>query len=125
MPHTFFLRATQVISLTPAFFGINLVTRPEATLRHLQFPIPADPQARKLVRGITRIYGSRNLVISFLFFNISLTGDTKLMTLAYLGALAMALTDGFVARSVIGYGEWQHWSFVPVCVALMLGLQYS
>ncbi|CAJ0544501.1 Ff.00g036480.m01.CDS01 [Fusarium sp. VM40] len=125
MYHTFFLRAAQIISLTPAFFGINLVTRPEATLQQLQFPIPADPQARKLVRGITRIYGSRNLVISFLFFNITLTGDIKLISLAYLGGAAMALTDGFVARSVMGHGEWQHWPFVPICIAFMLGLQYS
>ncbi|KAF5586192.1 integral membrane protein [Fusarium pseudocircinatum] len=73
-------RATHVISLIPALFGINLLTRPEATLQSFQYPIPTDPQAQKLVRGLARIYGCRNLVVSFLFFNISLTGDRKLMS---------------------------------------------
>ncbi|KAF5666079.1 integral membrane protein [Fusarium heterosporum] len=125
MCHPFLLQATHVVSLLPAFFGINLLTRPEATLRQFEYSIPADPQARKLVRGVTRIYGSRNIVISFLFYNISLTGNTKLMSLAYLGAAAMALTDGLVVKSVVGHGQWQHWPFVPVCLAFIVGLNYA
>ncbi|KAF5253511.1 hypothetical protein FANTH_1582 [Fusarium anthophilum] len=117
-------RATHVVSLIPALFGINLLTRPEATLQSFQYPIPTDPQAKKLVRGLARIYGCRNLVVSFLFFNISLTGDRKLMSFGYLGALAMCVTDGLVARNVVGHGEWQHWSFAPLCIGLLIGLNW-
>ncbi|VTT69017.1 unnamed protein product [Fusarium fujikuroi] len=117
-------RATHVVSLIPALFGINLLTRPEATLQSFQYPIPTDPQAQKLVRGLARIYGCRNLVVSFLFFNISLTGDRKLMSFGYLGALAMCVTDGLVARNIVGHGEWQHWSFAPLCIGLLIGLNW-
>ncbi|KAF5634271.1 integral membrane protein [Fusarium sp. NRRL 52700] len=117
-------RATHVVSLIPALFGINLLTRPEATLQSFQYPIPTDPQAQKLVRGLARIYGCRNLVVSFLFFNISLTGDRKLMSFGYLGALAMCVTDGLVAKNVVGHGEWQHWSFAPLCIGLLIGLNW-
>ncbi|KAF4445539.1 hypothetical protein F53441_10736 [Fusarium austroafricanum] len=118
-------RAAHVASLLPALFGINLLTRPEATLESFQYTVPKDPEARSLVSGLARIYGSRNVVISFLLFNISLSGNRKLMSYGFLGAIGMALTDGFVAKAVIGDGQWQHWGFVPIVVGLLIGINYT
>ncbi|RFN53393.1 hypothetical protein FIE12Z_2218 [Fusarium flagelliforme] len=117
-------RSNQVMALFPGLIGLNLLIRPEATLEQIKFTIPSEPQARKLTRGLARIYGIRNVVITFLFTNLCLTKDPGMVNLGYMGALAMCLTDGYVAKSVIGHGEWSHWVFAPVCVGAIAANYY-
>ncbi|KAJ4017885.1 hypothetical protein NW752_001791 [Fusarium irregulare] len=117
-------RSNQVMALFPGLIGLNLLIRPEATLQQMNFTIPAEPQARKLTRGLARIYGIRNVVVTVLFTRLSLTKDPGMVNLAYTGALAMCLTDGIVAKSVIGHGEWMHWVFAPVCVGAIVANYY-
>jgi hypothetical protein len=107
----------QMMALVPGLIGLNLLIRPEATLQQIQYTVPTEPKARQLTRGLARIYGIRNVVIGCIGINLSLTRDPKLINMIYLAGLAMCLTDGIVAKSVIGYGEWTHWVFAPICVA--------
>lgn len=117
-------RSNQVMALFPGLIGLNLLIRPEATLQQMKFTIPSEPQARKLTSGLARIYGIRNVVITFLFTNLCLTKDPGMVNLGYVGALAMCLTDGYVAKSVIGHGEWMHWVFAPVCAGAIAANYY-
>ncbi|EKJ74246.1 hypothetical protein NXS19_005896 [Fusarium pseudograminearum] len=107
----------QLIALVPGLIGLNLLVRPEATLQQMEYIIPSEPKARQLTRGLARVYGIRNVVIGSIGLNLSLTRDPKLINMIYLGGLAMCVTDGIVAKSVIGHGEWLHWVFAPICIA--------
>ncbi|KAF5578601.1 integral membrane protein [Fusarium pseudocircinatum] len=122
---TFFYRGAIVISAIPGLIGINSMFRPEATLKTVKFPIPADPQSRKTCLSLARLQGARNIVISYLFINNALTGDKKLMGMGLLGALFMLATDGLVSKSLIGGNEWFHWGYIPVFVAFIGGLLYE
>ncbi|KAJ4184915.1 hypothetical protein FALCPG4_002419 [Fusarium falciforme] len=119
---TFIYRGALVIGFLPSFFGLNALLRPEASLKSVEFPVPEDPELRKLVFGLMRIYGIRNVVVSFAFTLIWLTGNKRLVGLGLVGALSMAITDGLVSKSVTGGGEWNHWSFVPVIGGFVAGL---
>ncbi|KAJ4128206.1 hypothetical protein NW768_008492 [Fusarium equiseti] len=117
-------RSNQAMALFPGLIGLNLLIRPEATLQQMKFTIPSEPEARKLTRGLARIYGIRNVVVTILFTRLSFTKDAGMVNLAYVGALAMCLTDGIVAKSVIGHGEWMHWVFAPVCLGAIVANHY-
>lgn len=120
--HPYFYQGAFAMAFLPSIFGLNAVLRPEAAMRSVQFPVPADPEARKLSRGLMRIYGSRNIAITYLILLAHRTGDRKLTGLSLAVGVYMALVDGFVSRSVIGGGEWSHWGFIPVVGSVVAGL---
>ncbi len=121
----YIVRGALGIALLPGFFGLNALLRPEAALRSVQFPVPsatADPQSRKLVRGLMRIYGIRNVVFTYFLTLTWYRGDVRLLGFGLLGALPLVLTDGLVSREIIGGGEWSHWGFAPVIAGVAAGL---
>jgi hypothetical protein len=122
---TFFYRGAFALSLVPGMFGLSAMIRPEATLKMIEFPIPPEPQSRKLALSLSRLHGARNIVISYLFVNNALSGDRRLMGMGMIGTLFMLLVDGFVSKSLIGGKEWFHWGYIPVYVAFIGGLLYS
>jgi hypothetical protein len=122
---TFFYRGAFALSLVPGMFGLSAMIRPEATLKMIEFPVPTEPQSRKLAMSLSRLHGARNIVISYLFVNNALSGDRRLMGMGMIGTLFMLLVDGFVSRSLIGGKEWFHWGYIPVYVAFIGGLLYS
>lgn len=122
MVHSYFSYGALAVGLLPSVFGINALFRPESTLRAVEFPVPAEPEARKLTRSLMRIYGIRNVAISYAMALIWSTGNEKLTGLSLVGGLAICITDGLVSRVQIGGGEWNHWSFAPVIGGIMAGL---
>lgn len=122
MPHPYFSRAYIAVSLFPAVFGLNALLRPEAALQSVQFPVPANPVDRKLSRSLMRIYGIRNVGVSYLLALLWSKGDTKYMGLGLISAIAMTITDGVVSKMQIGGGEWNHWSFTPAICGIVAGL---
>jgi hypothetical protein len=103
-------------------FGLNALIRPEAALRSVEFPVPAQPESRKLTASLMRIYGIRNVAVSYLLTLIWSTGSEKLMGAGLVAGLAMCCTDGVISKAQIGGGEWNHWSFAPVIAGIQAGL---
>lgn len=122
MPHPYFAYGTLAISLLPACFGVNAILWPEAALKTAQFPVPTQPESRKLTASLMRIYGIRNLAVSFLMTLIWSTGNERLMGAGLSAGLVICIGDGFVSRSQIGGGEWNHWSIAPIIGGLQAGL---
>ena len=119
---TVFYRGALVFGLIPSIFGLNSLLRPEAALKSVEFPVPTDPESRNLVFALMRIYGIRNVVASYAFTLIWWTGNRRLLGTALFGAIAMIITDGAVSKALIGGGEWNHWSFLPIAFGLCGGL---
>ncbi|KAJ3468249.1 hypothetical protein MRS44_002314 [Fusarium solani] len=102
---TFIYRGALVIGLLPSLFGLNALLRPEASLKYVEFPVPEDPESRKLVFGLMRIYGIRNVVVSFALALIWLTGNKRLVGLGLVGGLSMAIADGLQQYSPVPRGQ--------------------
>ena len=125
MPYTvqnLIYRGTFVFGTLPAFLGLNALLRPEAALRTMDMPVPLEGEARDSIFSIIRFYGIRNLAISYSIILIWWTGNKKLLGVNMFGGLAISLLDGFVIKSLRGYGQWSHWAFSPVVAGLIVGL---
>lgn len=122
MPQPTFSHGALAVGLLPAVFGLHALVKPEAVLKSINFPVPTQPESRKLTASLMRIYGIRNVAISYLLTLIWTTGNQRLMATGLVAGLAMTITDGFVSISQIGGGEWNHWGFTPVIAAVQAGL---
>lgn len=122
---TFFHRGSIALSIIPGLFGLLAVTKPESMLKLIEFPIPTEPQSRKLACALARLHGIRNITLCSLFINNALTGDKNLIAAGLAGIVFMMLGDGFVSRSLLGKGEWLHWGYVPVYGGFVAGLLYA
>lgn len=124
MPHYFISHCGLALAMLPAVFGTNALLRPEAALfSAFNFPLTKEPQARDVTKSLVRVYGVRNISVSYLLVLIWSTGDDRLKARGLLAGLAICLGDGFISRQLIGRGEWNHWSFTPIisgiCAALL------
>jgi hypothetical protein len=111
------LLAGGIISVLPICLGINGIFRPQSARAILGLPEPA-PADRKLVHGLVRLYGVRNLSMGMASAIMTYFGHTKALAWYMLGSSVVAFVDGFVAKEVTGTGEWPHWVFVVASVGL-------
>lgn len=117
-----YLNAAMVFSTIPGAIGIYAMVRPMAALESIGFPVPATPEGKALSAAQLRMHMLRNLCITYLMATIWSTGDEKLMGVASSSMLILILGDGIVSRSLIGGGEWNHWSYAPPLVGILAGL---
>lgn len=110
------------LAMLPAFFGIRALLMPEDALLAFRFSTPSAPGARTLTRSLVRIYGIRNVAVSYLLALLWSTGDDKLKGLGLLAGIAMCFTDGLMSIHVRGGGEWSHWLFAPAVGGVCAGL---
>ncbi|RBR12775.1 uncharacterized protein FIESC28_08477 [Fusarium coffeatum] len=122
---SFFHRGSIVLSIVPGLFGLLAVTKPESMLKLIEFPIPTEPQNRKLACALARLHGIRNIILCSLFINNALTGDKNLIAANLAAIVFMMLGDGFVSRSLLGRGEWLHWGYIPFYGGFIAGLLYA
>ncbi|KAJ3499173.1 hypothetical protein NLG97_g536 [Lecanicillium saksenae] len=122
MSHLYFANASLFLSTGLVLLGLNGMIRPEAHLGALQFRVPADPTAKKLSYALMRIWGVRNITVGSLLTLIWKTGDEKLLATGLGAGVALATTDGFVSRLLIGGGATQHWIVPPILGVIMAGL---
>lgn len=108
--------------LLPLTLGLNALIRPSSGLAVFQIPPPKDPYGHKIALGLIRVYGARNTTLGLCVLAMWYYSRFEVMGWACLVSCLMIVTDGFVAREVIGRTEWNHWGFAPVGVALGLSL---
>ena len=122
MEHLTLSRGALAIGLLPGITAFNPIFRPEAALRGLGFPVPAEGEGRKLSFMLTRVIGVRNVMISFLLTLIWQKGGNWDMALGLTTVLTMSVMDGFISRILCGGGEMNHWGFAPAIAAVMTGI---
>lgn len=122
MSHPNFANASLFLSTSLVLLGLNGMARPAAHLWALQFPVPAEPQARKLSFALMRIWGVRNVAVGSLLALLWRSGDETMLATGLAAGVALATTDGFVSRMLTGGGAAQHWVVPPVLAVIMAGL---
>ncbi|CEJ89326.1 hypothetical protein VHEMI05175 [[Torrubiella] hemipterigena] len=122
MVSSYIMNGALVAGLVPGFIGINGLIRPDFVLNKVSFPIPTEPEAKKLIHTLTRLFAIRNISVSFLIATVWTTGNPRLLGTAMGGALFVCVSDGFVSRSWVKGRETQHWGVVPIIIGLMAGL---
>lgn len=122
MSQIFFLNVSLAMGSVLSLLGLNALFRPENHLKRLGFPLPAETQAKKLSYALMRIWGVRNVSVGTLLYFIWLTGNATLMAKTLGIVTALPVVDGFVSRSLIGGGEFQHWMNPPILAVIIAGL---
>lgn len=122
MPHPYFRYGALVMSVFPGIFGFNALFNPEKMMASAQFPVPKEPEGRKMALSLMRFFGTRNIGISYLLLLNWMRGDEKQIGLGLFTGLWMSFMDGLISRWQIGGGEWNHWSFIPVLLGIAGGL---
>lgn len=114
-----------ITAIFPITFGINALFRPHSALSILGFPAPASPADRALAHGLVAIYGARDISMGTAVIATVVFGSPRALGCILLVSAGVAAIEGVVARTVVGAGEWGHWTFVPVLGgmgAALLGL---
>lgn len=120
--HPYLATSGALYGLLPLTIGLNALLRPSSGLAVFQIPPPREPYGHKVALGLIRIYGARNTTLGACVLAMWYYSDFRMMGWACLGSCLMALTDGFVARNIVGRTEWNHWGIVPL--GLGLGLAF-
>lgn len=119
---TAFANATAVLNILPIFSGITAVLRPASALSLLGFPTPPEPKEAKLSYSVLQMYGVRQATMGLASLALWWAGEHRLMGVLMLVNTPVAIVDGLVSRWLTGGGEWGHWGFIPVGMALTVGL---
>lgn len=123
MPHSILSCSGLALALLPAAFGTTALLYPDAALSAVfRFPAPQDATAQKLTSSIMRVYGLRNIAVSYLLALIWSTGNDKLKGRGLFVGLLLCVGDGMISRHLIGEGQWNHWAYVPVISGVCAGL---
>lgn len=123
MAHPIVRYGSLIVSVIPGLIGVQTLLQPEAVLTKAGFFVPEKARDKQLACSLLRFHGLRNVIVSGLLATIWSAGDDNLMSAGLCGALAMCVGDGFIARSLMGEGAWNHWGIAPVLVGLIGGLQ--
>lgn len=112
-----------LFGLVPTFIGVATILYPRFGLLHVfEAKLPAAPQDQKLVDGLMRLFGARDMYLGLTTITAWYMGQRAVMGyLLFLGC-GVVTVDGIVQKQQTGNGEWKHWSFVPVMAGLGAGL---
>lgn len=120
-PQNFWTISHGLASLSPVFLGLNALLRPNSFYGLLQVQRPKEPETQKLVHAQILMYGARDLAVGLACLASWYSGNQQTMGLVLLGALPMAIIDGYAVQMAAGKGGWMHWSFIPVLGGIGLG----
>ena len=99
-------------------FGINAIIRPEHALTFFEMRPPALPADKNLVDALMVVYGARDIFMGLAIYSAALFGNRKSLGWILIAGSAVAFVDGYVCRSYVGIGEWNHWGYAPVVTAV-------
>ncbi|KAM5444020.1 hypothetical protein MferCBS31731_000537 [Microsporum ferrugineum] len=100
-------------------FGINAIVRPEHGVSFFELAPPTAGPEKILFNSLMAIYGVRDVFMGLAIFAAAFTGERKALGWILLGVGVVAFADGVVC-AVNGAGEWNHWGYAPVVMAVGL-----
>ena len=121
LPQTLLTVAPFLLSAQTIALGTNALFRPSSGLAILGLPPPsssATARDQRLVHGLVRMYGIRNMSMGLAAGLMGYYGHYKALGWYLLGSSAVAALDGVVNNEVLGVSGWAHWVFVLPAVGL-------
>ena len=106
-------------------FGIAFTLQPGTALKYFEFEIPVSPSAQQLAEHLIVLYAVRDLFMAVAIYAGAYFGDRRTLGWTLIAGGAVAFADGAVCRAEAGKGEWNHWGYAPMLVAvggLLLGM---
>ncbi|KAK8097040.1 hypothetical protein PG999_012984 [Apiospora kogelbergensis] len=113
-----------VFGLVPLAFGLRSLSMPASVLTStgLASGANASKPDHALPRGLLRMVGMRNIVVSLTLSLCWYRGQREIQGAIVLLMGLMPLVDGFAFKEAVGDREWEHWGFVPVLIGLGAGV---
>jgi hypothetical protein len=105
-------------AVIPIAFGINAILNPTSALSFFELPYPTHPEARNIIDPILVVYGARDIFMGFALWAAAVFGTPKATGWIYIGCGLIGFVDGVVCKTMIGAGEWNHWSYAPMLFVL-------
>jgi len=99
-------------------FGVNAILRPRKALEFFEFEAPASASDKKVVDGLMVIYGARDIFMGLAIYSTAYFGDRESLGWILIAGGGVAFVDGAVCRAQVGKGEWNHWSYAPILMAV-------
>lgn len=96
-------------------FGINAFLRPQHALSFFEL-VPTTPIDTALLDSLMVVYAARDVFMGAAIYAAAAFGDRRALGWIMVAAGAVAGVDGVV--SIPGGGEWNHWGYAPMLVAL-------
>jgi hypothetical protein len=116
--------ASGVFQLTLGLMGI-FTPRAILELWGIKNTAATSAKEQTLSESLIRLYGLRNAALGLMILAVRNFADSRTLGWVVLADLIVPIGDGFVQKQCTGYGEWKHWSFVPVGAGMgMLLLGY-
>lgn len=92
--------------------------RPRNALEFFEFEPPASASDKKLVDSLMVIYGARDIFMGLAIYAAAYFGDRKALGSILIAGSGVAFVDGAVCRAQMGKGEWNHWGYAPILMAV-------
>ena len=126
IPPHYLANSTVVLSTFIIANNIYGAINPRSVLTRLGFSLPGtaqtDPPTLALVEGISRMFATTRISLGVAMLATWYYKDHRALGWSMLAGTLMTLSDGFVSLKVSGTGQWHHWSAVPVCLGVAVGL---
>ncbi|KAF3483140.1 uncharacterized protein GIQ15_02464 [Arthroderma uncinatum] len=111
------LIAANVFATMCVRFGINAILRPDHGVSFFELSPPTSGPERTLFNSLMAVYGVRDVFMGLAIYATACLGERKALGWILLGVSGVAFADGVVC-AVNGAGEWNHWTYAPVVMAV-------
>ncbi|KAK5166890.1 uncharacterized protein LTR77_007619 [Saxophila tyrrhenica] len=109
--------ATTVIATIFIGFGINSFVNPSLAISFFGLPYPDPEPLRQITNVLLAAEGIRDVFIGLAMY-ASYFGDNRVLGWITVAAGATAGADGVICKMMVGTGEWNHWGYAPILVAI-------
>ncbi|KAJ7281983.1 hypothetical protein C8J57DRAFT_1448579 [Mycena rebaudengoi] len=99
-------------------FGVNAMLRPRAALEFFPFKAPVSAAEQNVLDGMVIIYGARDIFMGVALYIAAYSGNRITLGWMLVAASSVAFVDGAVVKKKVGEGQWGHWGYAPVIMAI-------
>lgn len=79
------------------------------------------PEGRKVARDLLIVYAGRDIALGFGLTAAAYYGHKEIQGWSMVGVAAIAFLDGLVSKGNVEGGQWKHWFFLGLSLAISAG----
>lgn len=110
--------AVCVIASIFVAFGLLDLVKPRQGLTFFELDYPVLAKQQTTIDALIWVIGARDIFMGTALYASMRYGSRHLTGLIMLSASTQAIFDGFVCLLKAGKGQWSHWGYAPMLVAV-------